>query len=82
MSQGELARLAVICETLGGVVEGKAVGDDVVGSSDITGITTTKLEAIAITLEVGETPAVDAVAPSKSVLDGNSRLELPMTLVR
>lgn len=63
MSQGELARLAVIRESLGGVVEGEAVGDDVVGSSNITGIAATKLEAIAVTLEVGETPAVNTVAP-------------------
>ena len=76
--ESESSCLLVIREPLGGVCESNAVGDDVVGWSDISGVAAPKLEAISVTLEVREAPAVVAIAPGDGVLDGERRLELPV----
>lgn len=71
----EFAGLLVVGKSLGCVVKGDAVGDDVVGSA---GITAAELEAVTVSGEVGEVPAVDTVTPGDGVLDGNGRGELPV----
>lgn len=74
-AEGEGAPLAVVGEALGRVLESDAVGDDVGGRAGV--VAAAELEAVAVALEVGEVPAVDAVAPGNGVLDGDGRAEFP-----
>ena len=73
----EVAGLAVVRETRRSVVESNAVGDLVVRSLLLALIATTKLEAVAVALEVAEAPTVDAVAPCNGVDNGDLALKFP-----
>ena len=72
-----IPRLAVVHEATRRVGERDAVGDDVRSGALVAGVAAAELEAVAIALEALEVPAVEAVAPGVSVLDGDGGFELP-----
>lgn len=73
--EGEVARLLVVGEALGRVAEGDAVGHDVVGLGRAAAA---QLVPVAVALEGGEVPTVEAVSPRDGVLDCDRGCELPM----
>lgn len=72
--EGECAGLLVVREAFGRVAEGDAVGHDVVRLGRAAAA---QLEPVAVALEGGEVPSVDAVAPRDGVLDRDWGCELP-----
>lgn len=75
--KGHVARVPVVDDAPGQVVERDAVDNDVVGGADVA-LRATELEAVAVALEGGEAPPVEAVAPGDRVVDLDARLELPV----
>jgi hypothetical protein len=63
VQHNKISRLLVVGEALCGVGKCNAVGNVVVRWPDVCGVSATKLEAVAITGEVGEAPSVEAIAP-------------------
>jgi len=70
LKENKVSRLTVIGEALSRVGERNAICNIVIRGSFVGRIAASELEAVAVTLKVAESPAVEPITPRYSISDG------------